>query len=132
TRVVGIAPLQGNGSCPARPWLPPIFGLRHVEIICLGGRKHDVISLLGERDATCRSLPSHKIGVPSVNAGPQRCFLPGSGTTAERVDHLLEVSRAKRLLALHRRRHESKARGTDERLRRTPLAEDRTSCGPPD
>src|SRR6266498_2154839 len=97
TGVVGIAALEGNRSCPARPRLPPILGLRHVEIVCLAGRKHDIISLLGQRQSICRSLPRHEIGIAGINAAPERRLLPRAGTTTEVTSHLLDAMQEIRL-----------------------------------
>src|SRR5262249_18821318 len=35
-RVIGVAALQRDGASPAGPGIPPIVGLRHVEVVCLG------------------------------------------------------------------------------------------------
>src|SRR6266516_4012756 len=97
TGVVGIAALEGNRSCPARPRLPPILGLRHVEIVCLAGRKHDIISLLGQRQSMCRSLPRHEIAIVGIDPAPERRLLPRAGTTTEATSHLLDATQKKRL-----------------------------------
>ena len=36
-RVIGVAPLQRDGARSAGPGIPPIVGLRHVEVVCMSG-----------------------------------------------------------------------------------------------